>query len=126
MVVMMARKDSNDPEMKADDAEDELSAKEKIKKYGIAGIVSWTLWKLSFNLVSLLIAAFGFYQTTGNLPNLTNFKELAALSGSSLALNVATSALVVPLRLGLAIKTAKWVDENILSRFKRNNEIDLK
>ena len=38
-----------------------LSAKEQIKQYGFAGVISWTLWKLSFNVISWLIAAFGYF-----------------------------------------------------------------
>ena len=107
-------------------AKDELSAKEQIKKYGVAGVVSWTLWKLSFNLVSLVIAGFTYYKTTGNLPDITNLKDLAVVSSGSLGFNIATSFLVVPLRLGLAIKTAKWTDENILSKFRKDDQIKLK
>ena len=55
-----------------------------------------------------------------------DLKDLAAISASSLGLNVASSALVVPLRLGLAVKTAKWVDANILEKFRKDkNEIKL-
>ena len=65
LVIMMAKRDSGDKEMKAndknEDEDEKLSAKEQIKKFGIAGVVSWTLWKLSFNLVSLMIAAFGYF-----------------------------------------------------------------
>ena len=100
-----------------------MSAKDQIKKYGVAGIVSWTLWKLSFNLVSLLITGFTYFKTTGNLPNIMSLKDLAAVSSGSLAFNIATSFLVVPLRMGLAIKTAKWVDQNILSKFRKDDQI---
>jgi len=71
-----------------------------------------------------LIAAFGYYKTTGQLPNLTSFKDIAAVGGSSLALNVASTALIVPLRLSLAVSTAKWVDLNILSKFKKKKTIE--
>ena len=54
------------------------------------------------------------------MPNIFSLKDIAAVGGSSLGLNIAMSALIVPLRLGLAIKTAKWVDENIIQRFKGN------
>ena len=43
---------------------------QKIKKYGVPGLISWVVWKMIFSLISVVGAPVAFYMATGRLPNL--------------------------------------------------------
>merc|ERR1711862_984770 len=87
-----------------------------IKKYGVAGTVSYVLTELAFWAVAFPVASTALYQTTGHWPDVINDNSdrasvLAFIFGAA---NIAR--LLVPLRLGAALALAPWVDENIINR----------
>jgi hypothetical protein len=89
---------------------------EQIKCAGRAGIISYILWEWVFWIGAGGIAAFTYYQATGGWPDLSNPDDQAKVGASAFALvNVARFA--VPLRIGLALGTTPWVDDNIVKPF---------
>ena len=89
---------------------------EQIKCAGRAGIISYILWEWAFWIGAGGIAALTYYQATGGWPDLSNPDDQAKVGASAFALvNVARFA--VPLRIGLALGTTPWVDENLVQPF---------
>merc|ERR1719230_2096246 len=89
---------------------------EKVKRYGPAGIASYAITEGGFWLISIPVVALFYAWSTGEWPNMTNGEDQAKVFGASFVfLNFAR--LVVPLRVGLALALAPWVDENIIKAF---------
>ena len=89
---------------------------EQIKCAGRAGIISYILWEWAFWLGGGGLACFTYYKATGAWPDLSNPDEQAQIGASVFAfVNVARFA--VPLRIGLALGTTPWVDDNIVKPF---------
>jgi hypothetical protein len=96
---------------------------EQIKCAGRAGIISYVLWEWVFWIGAGGLAAITYYQATGGWPDLSNPDDQAKVGASAFALvNVARFA--VPLRIGLALGTTPWVDENIVKPFLGGNDDD--
>ncbi|KAL3779761.1 hypothetical protein ACHAWO_003471 [Cyclotella atomus] len=89
---------------------------EAIKSAGRAGAISLFLWEAAFWIIAVPIVSIGYKQTTGHFPDFTDKSDLAILGAEVVAFaNVARFAL--PLRIGLAITTIPWVQENVVDRF---------
>eukprot|EP00962_Isochrysis_galbana_P024041 scaffold7344_cov127-Isochrysis_galbana.AAC.2 len=72
--------------------------------------------ELGFWGVSVPVACFGFYEVAGHWPDLSNQEDLGKLGAEAFAfVNVARFA--VPLRIGLALSTTPWVQENVVDKF---------
>jgi len=96
---------------------------EQIKCAGRAGIISYILWEWAFWIGAGGIAAITYYQATGGWPDLSNPDDQAKVGASAFALvNVARFA--VPLRIGLALGSTPWVDENIVKPFLGGDDDD--
>ena len=89
---------------------------QQVKDAGIAGVISYIFWEWAFWGVSVPVALFAFQAATGAWPDFSNQDDLAKLGAEAFAfVNVARFA--VPLRIGLALGTTPWVDENIVQPF---------
>eukprot|EP00320_Phaeocystis_rex_P009428 CAMPEP_0119057678 /NCGR_PEP_ID=MMETSP1178-20130426/2088_1 /TAXON_ID=33656 /ORGANISM="unid sp, Strain CCMP2000" /LENGTH=223 /DNA_ID=CAMNT_0007038533 /DNA_START=13 /DNA_END=684 /DNA_ORIENTATION=- len=89
---------------------------EQIKCAGRAGIISYILWEWAFWIGAGGLACFAYFQAAGGWPDLSNPDDQAKVGASAFALvNVARFA--VPLRIGLALGTTPWVDDNIVQPF---------
>lgn len=87
-----------------------------IKKYGIAGTLSYILTELAFWAVAFPVASTTFYNTAGHWPDFSDGGDRTTVLAFIFAgANVAR--LVVPLRFGVAFALAPWVDENIVQKF---------
>jgi hypothetical protein len=96
---------------------------EQIKCAGRAGIISYILWEWAFWIGAGGLAAITYYQATGGWPDLSNPDDQAKVGASAFALvNVARFA--VPLRIGLALGTTPWVDDNIVKPFLGGGDDD--
>ena len=100
--------------------EEEMSETQKlmkqVKEAGTAGVISYALWELGFWALSVPVCAVGYYQYTGHWPDLSDPEDQKKLGAEAFAfVNVARFA--VPLRIGLALGTTPWIDENIVKRF---------
>ena len=62
------------------------------------------------------VASFGYYQATGAWPDLSNGEDQAKVGASVFAF-VNVARFLVPLRVGLALSTVPWVDDNIVNPF---------
>jgi hypothetical protein len=108
----------------ADKGEEEEEPKpnlmQKVKDAGVAGAISYAFWELGFWTISIPICVVGYNKFTGHWPDLSNSEDMKQLGGEIFAF-VNVARLAVPLRIGLALSTAPWVDENIVQRFKKDN-----
>lgn len=91
---------------------------QKVKDAGTAGIISYALWELGFWLVSVPVVLFGYVSVVGHLPDLSNSDEVAKLGAEAFAF-VNFARFAVPLRIGLALSTTSWIQENIVDRFMK-------
>ena len=120
--VYLKQPDSNEQQQTKDEG-DKKNLLEQIKDAGIAGIISLALWEGGFWLASFFAGLFSYHQVTGNWPDFTNPDELKQLSlNAFLFVNVAR--LAAPLRIGLALASVPWVEENILSRFNNDEAVE--
>merc|ERR1719384_2131644 len=94
----------------------------KIKELGIAGTVSFVLWEWAFWIIGGGGAVAAYYYANGPFPDFNNKEELAVAGGEAFAF-INLARLAVPVRIGLAISTAPWCDENIVQRFFPREEI---
>lgn len=118
---------AKDKKMEEEDSENQLNLMSKIKAAGAAGAVSLFIWELAFWAISIPVAIFGFVQISGSFPDFSNNDDVAKVGAEAFAFaNVARLAL--PVRIGLAVSTTPWVQENIVeapwaaSIFKKDGE----
>lgn len=94
----------------------------KIKEAGAAGVVSYTMWELAFWGLSVPIVILGYAKVTGHFPDLSDKEDLAKLGAEAFAF-VNFARFAVPLRIGLALSTTPWIQENVVDRFTSKEEI---
>jgi hypothetical protein len=93
----------------------------QIKDAGVAGSISLFLWEGAFWAISIPVAIFGYNKLTGHWPDLSDTEDLSQVGAEAFAFaNVARLAL--PVRIGLAISTTPWVQENIVDKFLANKD----
>jgi len=99
-----------------DPEEKEKNPLEQIKKFGVAGVVSYALWEGGFWTIGGIGGLLAYYLAFGQWPDLANQEDAAKVGAEAFAfINLARFA--VPLRIGLAVGTAPWVEENVIKRF---------
>eukprot|EP00978_Attheya_sp_CCMP212_P026330 scaffold86367_cov63-Attheya_sp.AAC.1 len=120
---VMALESSSTEEETEDEAELSETEKllKKVKESGTAGIVSYALWELAFWAISVPVCVFGYLQVTGHWPDFSNAEDLEKLGAEAFAF-VNFARFAVPLRIGLALSTTEWIQENIVDKFKKDNE----
>lgn len=105
--------------------EKELSETEKllkqVKEAGTAGVISYALWELGFWALSVPVCIFGYYQVTGHFPDLSENEDRAKLGAEAFAF-VNFARFAVPLRIGLALSTTPWIQENVVDRFMKKED----
>lgn len=105
--------------------EKELSQTEKlmktVKESGKAGIISYALWELAFWAISIPVCVFGYYELVGHMPDFSNPEDLSKLGGEAFAF-VNFARFAVPLRIGLALSTTPWIQENLVEKFLDKKE----
>jgi len=111
-----------------DDDDDNMSETQKlmkqVKEAGTAGVISYAIWELGFWALSVPVCAVGYYQVTGHWPDLSNPEDQKKLGAEAFAfVNVARFA--VPLRIGLALGTTPWIDENEVKRYRKKGEEEM-
>lgn len=94
-----------------------------IKKYGVSGTIAYVLTELVFWFVSLPVASLLFVKTAGHFPDFGDNADRAAVLGFVFA-GVNLARVAVPLRFGVALAAAPWVDENIVSKFGKGAQSD--
>jgi len=88
----------------------------KIKRLGPAGIAAYGITEGGFWMISVPAVALSYRVASGEWPDVSSQEDLAKVFGTSFAfLNIAR--LAVPLRIGLAIGLAPWVDTNVIKPF---------
>mmetsp|Transcript_355 Transcript_355/g.336 ORF Transcript_355/g.336 Transcript_355/m.336 type:complete len:222 (-) Transcript_355:185-850(-) len=105
--------------------EKELTEAEKllkqVKESGTAGIISYALWELAFWILSIPVCLIGYYEVFGHMPDFSNQEDLAKLGGEAFAF-VNFARFAVPLRIGLALSTTPWINENLVEKFKKKDD----
>jgi hypothetical protein len=96
-------------------SDDPKSMMQKVKDAGVAGAISYAAWELGFWGLSAPVALFAYYEFTGHWPDFSNPEDMQKLGAEAFAfVNVARFA--VPLRIGLALSTTPWVQENVVEK----------
>ena len=102
-----------------EESEPEPNLIQKVKDAGVAGAISYAFWELGFWGISIPICVVGYNKFTGHWPDISNGEDMKQLGGEIFAFaNVAR--LAVPLRIGLALSTVPWVEENIVQKFRKD------
>jgi len=108
-----------------EESEEELLETQKlmkqVKEAGTAGVISYALWELGFWALSVPVCAVGYYQVTGHWPDLSDPDDQKKLGAEAFAF-VNFARFAVPLRIGLALSTTPWIDENVVKRFLKKDE----
>lgn len=108
----------------SDEDEKELSESEKllkkVKEAGTAGIISYALWELAFWALSVPVCVFTYYQLVGHMPDFSNGEDMSKLGGEAFAF-VNFARFAVPLRIGLALSTTGWIQDNIVDKFQKDD-----
>ena len=89
---------------------------QQVKDAGVAGVVSYALWELGFWTISVPVCVFGYRELTGHWPDFANAEDMQKLGAEAFAF-VNFARFAVPLRIGLALGTTPWIQENIIDRF---------
>jgi hypothetical protein len=102
--------------------EEEMSKTQKmmqqVKDAGVAGIISFASWEFLFWFISVPVCIFGYVQVTGHMPDFSNGEDMSKLGAEAFAF-VNFARFAVPLRIGLALSTTPWIQENIVDRFMK-------
>lgn len=96
---------------------------QKVKDAGVAGAISYAAWELGFWGVSVPVCVFGYREFTGHWPDFSNKDDMAKLGTEAFAF-VNFARFAVPLRIGLALGTTPWVQENVVDKFFPKKEVD--
>lgn len=105
--------------------EKELTETEKllkqVKESGTAGVISYALWELGFWALSVPVCISAYYGLFGHFPDLTDKEDLSKLGGEAFAF-VNFARFAVPLRIGLALSTTPWIQDNVVDKFFNKDE----
>ena len=82
--------------------------------------ISYALWELAFWGVSIPVCSVGYYKAAGHWPDFSNKEDMATLGAEAFAF-VNFARLAVPLRIGLALSTTSWIDENVVQKFMKKD-----
>ena len=96
----------------------------QVKDAGTAGVISYALWELAFWFVSVPVVLFGYYEVVGRWPDLSNSEDLGKLGAEAFAF-VNFARFAVPLRIGLALSTTPWIQNNVVDRFMKEGKTDV-
>lgn len=107
---------SDESQKKDVTADEPLNPIEKIKEAGTAGAISYALWEAAFWGVSIPVCLVSYREVTGHWPDLTSEEDMKKVGAEAFAF-VNFARFAVPLRIGLALSTVPWVEQNILIRF---------
>lgn len=114
-------------ESSKEEPEKELSETEnllaKIKDAGTAGVISYALWELGFWAISLPVVILGYKTAVGHWPDFQDSEDMAKLGAEAFAF-VNFARFAVPLRIGLALSTTPWIQDNIVDKFFNKKEGD--
>eukprot|EP00929_Paragymnodinium_shiwhaense_P023357 TRINITY_DN14639_c0_g1_i1.p2 TRINITY_DN14639_c0_g1~~TRINITY_DN14639_c0_g1_i1.p2 ORF type:complete len:124 (-),score=45.05 TRINITY_DN14639_c0_g1_i1:222-593(-) len=95
----------------------------KVKALGLAGTIAFALWEAAFWIIGGAGAAAFYVYQMGHLPDFSNKDELAAVGGEAFVF-INGARLALPLRIGLVVASAPWVEENIVRTYIQKPDED--
>jgi hypothetical protein len=105
--------------------EEEMTETQKLMKQvkdaGVAGVISYAVWELGFWLLSVPVVILGYKTAVGHFPDLSDKDDLAKLGAEAFAF-VNFARFAVPLRIGLALSTTPWIQNNIVDKYLQKKE----
>jgi len=104
-----------DGEEKKDESQEE-NLMQQIKDSGVAGVISYAAWEFAFWTVSVPVCVLGYKEVTGHWPDFQDKDDLSKLGAEAFAF-VSFARFAVPLRIGLALGTTPWIQENVVDVF---------
>lgn len=85
--------------------------------------MSYAITEGGFWVISIPLAIAAVAATTGALPDFATTEGKAEVGGYSFAF-ITFARTIVPLRIAFALGLTPWVNENIMSRFKKDDGED--
>lgn len=67
------------------------------------------------------VCVFGYRELTGHWPDFTNQEDLEKVGAEAFAF-VNFARFAVPLRIGLALSTTPWIQENIVDKYMKKDD----
>lgn len=102
---------------------DEPGPLERIRSAGAAGALAYGITELFFWFASVPLAIYTYYESTGEILDVTNSSDQAKIAGLSVGF-LSFARLVVPLRIAFAAALTPFVEANITSKWNRENTSD--
>ena len=90
-----------------------------IRNAGTVGATSYALWEAAFWELSVPICLFSYREVTGHWPNWQDGEDVRKVGLEAFAF-VNIARLAVPIRIGFALSTIPWVEQNIVNRFNKS------
>jgi hypothetical protein len=106
-----------------DQQSDTQKMMQQVKDAGLAGIISYALWEIAFWAVSVPVCVFGYRELTGHWPDFQNAQDMQKLGAEAFAF-VNFARFAVPLRIGLALSTTPWMEENVVEVYFKKHDND--
>lgn len=82
--------------------------------------ISYALWELGFWGISIPVCSVTYYKVAGHWPDWSNAEDMEKLGAEAFAF-VNFARLAVPLRIGLALSTTPWIDDNVVQKFMKKD-----
>jgi hypothetical protein len=108
-------------EERLDETNENKNLLQKVKDAGVAGAISYAFWELGFWGISIPVCVVGYEKFTGHWPDLSNSDDMKQL-GAEIFTFANVARLAVPLRVGLALSTAPWVNDNMVQKFRKDTD----
>ena len=122
--VVSTNTSNNDKDAEQEQLSDTKKMMQQVKDAGLAGVISYALWEIAFWAVSVPVCVFGYREVTGHWPDFHNAEDMQKLGAEAFAF-VNFARFAVPLRIGLALSTTPWMEENVVEvYFKKHDEND--
>lgn len=115
--------ETNTEEAEGEELSETKKMLKKVKEAGTAGVISYALWELAFWGVSIPVCSVAYYDVTGHWPDYSNSEDMEKLGAEAFAF-VNFARLAVPLRIGLALSTTGWIDENVVQKIMKKGEAE--
>mmetsp|Transcript_27720 Transcript_27720/g.40925 ORF Transcript_27720/g.40925 Transcript_27720/m.40925 type:complete len:200 (-) Transcript_27720:120-719(-) len=112
-----------DEEDEKEDLSETKKLMQQVKDAGVAGVISYAAWEFGFWTISVPICIAGYREVTGHWPDFSNQDDLQKLGAEAFAF-VNFARFAVPLRIGLALGTTPWIQENVVDRFLGKKDDD--
>lgn len=91
----------------------------QIKNAGISGFIAYALWGLVIWMVAIPLGLLGYRGVTGHWPSITDETQVEEVGGEIWAFVAAVRPFTFPIRIGLTLATAPWIERKFIRHFRQ-------